>query len=127
MKKSLIVGTILLTASLLVGGIWFPNIPLMWLAGTSLDFTIVRIASIAILAVLLFSNPPRALYVRYIIGASGVLLAALTVGFLLTFHINLVDAIVFGEIATILGIEALELPENYPTSVPKRKSRLVAE
>lgn len=115
MKKLLIVGTILLTGALLVSGVFYPDYPLMWLASTSADYSVVRGVLIAILAVLLFSNPPRAVYFRIFLAACAGVLGIATIGLLLTYNMNLIDAIVFMEIAIIFAIEALESPDSYPS------------
>lgn len=117
MKKTLIVGTILLTASLLIGGVYHPNFPLMWLAGTSIEIQAIRAGLIVILGVLLFSNPPRMLYFRFAIAAVAAVLSIATVELLVTYQINLIDAVVFMEIAVIFGIEALEAPKKYPIAL----------
>jgi len=113
MKKLLIVGTIILTTALLVSGALYPDSPFMWLASTSVGYEITRAGLIAVLAVLLFSNPPRALYFRFFLAACAACLGIATIGLLFTFQMNLIDAIVFMEIAIIFAIEALESPERY--------------
>lgn len=127
MKKTLIVGTILLTTALLVSGTYFPNSPVMWLAGTSIGFEIIRAGLIVILAVLLFSHPPRALYLRYIIGAVAAALGVATVTLVLNYTINLFDMIIFIETAIIFGIEALEIPFEYPAVLAAKQTETPAK
>lgn len=121
MKKLLIVGTILLTGTLLVSGTYFPDFPLLWMAGNSIVIELVRATMIVILSVLLFSNPPRSLYLRYSIGAISLLLCATTAALMLHYKISPVDAVLFLEIAVIFGIEALESPSAFAVSSTKQK------
>lgn len=127
MKKTLIGATILLTAALLLGGIYYPNSPLMWLAGTSIIYAVLRAILIIILGVLLFSNPPRAYLFRYGIGLVAVVLGVATAVCALTYKINIVDAVVFIEIAIIFGIEALEAPAEYKSVMASRQKRTFAK
>lgn len=127
MKKTLIVGTILLTTTLLVSGTYFPNSPIMWLAGASLGFEIIRAGLIIILAILLFSHPPRALYFRYTIGAIALALCIATVALAVDYKINLFDMIIFIETAIIFGIEALEMPFEYPMVLAPKQTDAVAK
>lgn len=127
MKKSLILGTILLTSALLIGGVYFPNYPLMWLAGTSMSFEVVRAVLIVLLGILLFSNPPRALMFRYLIGGMAVSLIVVIGILTATYKINVIDIIVFSEIAVIFGIEALEAPDEYPNPLSVKRSGAMAK
>jgi len=122
MKETLIIGTMLFTAVLLFGGIYFPNSPLMWLASTSLWFEIIRAGLIVMLGILLFSKPPRALYLRCAFGAIALVLGIVTVMFLVTYKINLIDAVVFIEIAVIFCLEALEATEEHPIALASKQS-----
>ncbi len=98
----------LFTTLLFIGGLYFPNDPVMWIASTTTQYESLRGVLIALLLVLLFSHPPRALLFRWFIGAlaAGLLLA--TISSLLSYSMKLLDAVVFVEIAIIFGIEALE-------------------
>lgn len=113
MKKILIFGTIILMTALLISGIWFPTYPLMWLASSSLSYEIIRSALIVILTILLFSNPPRAIYFRILLAVCATSLGISTIVMLGSYNMNLIDAIVFMEIAIIFAIEALEAQSSY--------------
>lgn len=113
MKKMLIGGTIILTTALLVTGLTNPGNPLMWLASTSIQYELIRAVLIGILVVLLFTNPPRALYFRAFLGVGAACLGVGTIVLLATYEMNLIDAVVFSEIAIIFAIEALEVSEEY--------------
>jgi len=124
MKKVLIVATILFTTALMVCGTFYPNNPLMWLAGTTMPFEATRAVLVVLLLVLLFSHPPRALYVRYTIGAVSLMLFVGVAVLVENFQINLIDMIDLLEIAVIFAIEALESPrEVMPVA---KKSRQLA-
>lgn len=121
MKKMLIGGTLILTLGMLILGITNPAHPLMWLASTSQGYELTRAGLVVLLAALLFSNPPRAVYFRVILGVVAAGLAVSTVALLLSYEMNLLDAIVFSEVAIIFAIEALESTENYPVTTKKSK------
>lgn len=127
MKKLLIVGTMLLVSALFIGTLYFPNAPLMWLAGTSIGYEVLRGVAIVLLGTLLFSNPPRALYIRYTIGASAAVLGIATTVLAVTYAIQLIDTIVFMEVAVIFGIEALELPVEQTVKATKQLKRSIAK
>lgn len=113
MKKAIIFGTIVLTAVLLVSGLWYPNYPLMWLASSSINYEIIRAGLIVVLAILFFSNPPRAIFFRVFLAICALGLGVSTITMLGTYEMNLIDAIVFMEIAIIFALEALEAQTNY--------------
>ncbi len=127
MKKAIIVGTIMLTASLLIGGAYYPDFPLMWMAGTTNEFQLVRAGLMVILTILLFSNPPRMLAVRFGIAAAAVVLGFATVQLLSAYQLNLFDAIVFAQIAIIFGIEALESPQKYTVNLHQARTTAAAQ
>lgn len=108
MKRVVIVGTFLITASLLVGGLYYPDSPLMWLASTSTGFAVLRSAALIWLAVLLVTHPPRPFYLRALLGAGAVGLLATVIWLTKTYVMQPIDTVVFVEIAIISGIEALE-------------------
>lgn len=119
--KNLIVGTTaLLVLMLLIGGIFYPNSLEMQLASTSLVYTIIRVAIIALLLIVLFTNPPRSEALRSVLGAWALLLAALSSSILVSYQIEFFDAIVFMQVAIILGIEALEFTPD-PVAAKTRR------
>lgn len=118
MKYVVIAGTFLITASLLIGGLYYPNSPLMWLASTTTSFAVIRGAILVLLGVLLIVRPPRPVYVRAIIGAAATALLVSAVWFTATYMIQPIDTVVFIEVAIIFGIEALE------TRLPRRVTAL---
>lgn len=116
MKKITIVGTLLITASLFVGGIYFPDAPLMWLASTSIWFELLRAAMMAALVTLLIVEPPRPKTLRYAIGGIAAGLFAITIALSQYYIIQPIDTMVLIEVALVLGIEALEdLPHRAAT------------
>jgi hypothetical protein len=123
MKKLLILGTAVLTTALLINGLFYPESPLMWLASHSVAYSIVRAALLVILVALLLSNPPRAMLFRLFLAACAASLGIATIALLMTFEMNIIDAIVFMEIGIIFAIEALESPERYGYAVKLRRNR----
>lgn len=108
MKRVVIVGTFLITASLLVGGLYYPDSPLMWLASTSTGFAVLRAIALVWLAVLLVTHPPRPAYLRMLLGAGAVGLLGASLWLTKTYVMQPIDTVVFIELAIISGIEALE-------------------
>ena len=109
MKFVVIAGTFLITASLLIGGLYYPDSPLMWLASTTISFAVIRGIILALLGVLLVVRPPRPLYLRALIGAVAAALGATVVWLTATYMIQPIDTVVFIEVAIVFGIEALEV------------------
>jgi len=126
MKKLLITGTLILTAALLVSGVLYPDHPLMWLASTSTTYGLVRAGLIAILTVLLFSHPPRAIHFRVFLGLTAAILSVGTATLLFTYQIGIVDALVLTEIAIIFALEAFENSTGYRYQAKLRRSDLTA-
>ena len=120
-SKSLIVATFLLVAVLLVGGVYFPTNPLMWFAGTSDVYQVIRGVILALMVALFLSRPPRSIIFRVLLGVSAAALLAVPIFGVLTYQIGAVDAVVFTEVAIILAIEALEYAKK-PTSAIEDKS-----
>lgn len=106
--KSLIGLLLILVIALLIGGIYYPGSFMMSLAGTDTLYSLIRGAIVVLLIGLLVTNPPRSYVLRAIIGVWSVLLAATSVQLLYSYRVNILDAIVFIEIAIIFAIEALE-------------------
>lgn len=121
MKKTLIAATILLTISLMVCGIYYPTFPVMLFAGGSLSLEITRGVLVVLLSILLFSNPPRALLLRYGIGMAGVALMLANGILLFNYNINILDAILFLEVGVIFVIESLEEPQRYVVALGDTK------
>lgn len=120
MKYVVIAGTFLITASLLIGGVYYPNSPLMWLASTSTSFAVIRGAILVLLGALLVVRPPRPLYLRAIIGAAATALLVSALWFTTTYMIQPIDTVVFVEVAIVFGIEALEVRAPQRTTIARR-------
>lgn len=108
MKQVVIVGTFLITASLLVGGLYYPDSPMMWLASTSTGFAIIRAAVLVLLGTLLWVEPPRPFYIRAIIGGAAAALLVTVIWLTQNYTLEPIDTVVFIEVAIVFGIEALE-------------------
>jgi hypothetical protein len=122
MKKIIVFGTILLIVALLTGGLYFPDYPLMWMASTSTQSEVIRLGLIAILTVLLFSNPPRAAYFRLLLAIGAVILGIITIFMVFNYQMNLIDALVFIEVAVILSVEALETNDSYSSFTTMKRN-----
>jgi hypothetical protein len=109
MKNLLTGSTALFVLLLFIGGIYYPNTLEMRLADTSLFYTLIRAVMIALLVTVLVTNPPRSPKLRSIIGVWAIVLAAFSSSILFSYNIEFLDALVFMQVAIILGIEALEV------------------
>lgn len=107
MNKTLTSGLIAMTALLLAGSIWFPNEAIMWLASTTLFTNIVRGILIAVLLVILFTNPPRSPYIRGLFSLSSIILFSLVM-IQLQSSVFIFDMMMFSLASVIFAIEALE-------------------
>ncbi len=108
MSRVLIFSTILMTTALLVGAIFFPTNPIMWLGSTSADFVTVRAILIVLLIILLFTDPPRNILLRVVLGLSSIALLSWVSLEIYTYSILVLDVGIFMLAGIILAIEALE-------------------
>lgn len=111
MKNFIIIGTAILVAALLVGGIYFPDAPLMWFASTGAVYSVLRGITLAALVLLLVTNPPRSRNFRMILSGLAIFIGTFAVSAIETYSVGLIDAAVFSQVAILLGIEALEIGE----------------
>jgi hypothetical protein len=108
MKKFLIGATLCLITALLLAGLYDPESPLLWVASSSIGFAYLRTALIVVLLVLLFTNPPRRLFLRACLMIFGIILGFAVVQMALTYTLNFLDAVVLLEVSIIAIIEGLE-------------------
>lgn len=109
MKKLLLIFTIIFMSALLVSGIYDPSSPLMWLASTAPLYAYIRGAIIAVLIVLLVTNPPRSKEFRLSVGIFSAVLLCLSLYFTFNFQMGMTDGFSLMEVAIVCGIEALEM------------------
>lgn len=107
-SKLLVGSTILMVVALVVGSVVYPNSLVMNFAGKTESYDFLRGGLVVLLIGLLVTNPPRSVLLRSVLATGSVLLVATSVHLLLTYQINILDVIVFMQIAIIFGIEALE-------------------
>lgn len=110
-KKLLIYATSVLVGAMLISGLYDPDSPLMWLASTSNEYAYMRAALIGVLVTLLITDPPRSMYFRSFLAGFAAVLFVSTVLLVNAFTIELIDAVIFIEVAIIFMIEAIE-PET---------------
>lgn len=107
-KRVLIVATAFLVGTMLFDGLYYQDAPLMWLASTSSSYVYVRAALVIVLTMLFISSPPRWLQFRLFLGGFAVALFGSTLSLSMSYAVNLLDALIFIEVAIIFMIEALE-------------------
>lgn len=110
-KGFLIIATACLVSAMLFDGLYQKDSPLMWLASTEANYAYMRAALVIVLLILFVSSPPRSLYFRQFLGLFAAALFGSTIWLSATYTINLLDAVVFTEVAIIFMIEALEAGE----------------
>ncbi len=98
------------------GSFLFPSNPLMWLAGTSTGYIIVRVVIMLLLLILLLTNPPRHVLLRVLAGtvATVVLVTVLAATFNGTMPI--LDSMTLISASIAMGIISLEInneEDNY--------------
>lgn len=125
MNKVLTAGLILMTALLLTGSIVFPDHASMWLASTSLSINIVRVLMIAVLLVLLFTNPPRSYTLRAMFGMAAGVVFTVFFGMLANSTMYILDMMVFAQASVILGLEALEFNPNTEAEITTRSGSVL--
>jgi hypothetical protein len=122
MKKLLIITTMLIVLAMLFDGMFYKDAPLMWLASTSLNYAYMRIALLAVLLTLLVTSPPRSQYFRIFLAGFASALCLSTVWLSYWYAINLLDAVIFIEVAIIFMIEALESSPEKASQITFRHS-----
>lgn len=73
-----------------------------------MGFEIGRLLVAVLLLFLLFTDPPRSLGVRRILGGAAFVMFAVALQSLFTYQIGIIDCILYLEVAIIVGLEALE-------------------
>lgn len=73
-----------------------------------MGFEIGRLLIAVLLLFLLFTDPPRSLRVRGILGGAAFVMFAVALQSLFAYQIGIVDCILYLEVAIIVGLEALE-------------------
>ena len=107
-KRLLIFATAILVSTMLFDGLYHKDAPLMWLAATDTNYAYMRAALVGVLIALFLSSPPRALQFRLFLGAFGAALLGSTIWLSSTYAVDLLDAVIFTEVAIIFMIESLE-------------------
>lgn len=108
MKRTIIAGTIVLLGAVFVGSFIGLDHTLLVLTSPSIEFQVVRIALVALMAMLLASNPPRSIDFRTVLGAVSAVLSLGTAVMLVNYQIGIFDAILFLQVAVIFALEAAE-------------------
>jgi hypothetical protein len=111
MGKLLLLLSLISLVFLQLGSYLFPGDPVMWLAASSSSYEMARLLLMPVLVVLLVTNPPRHLVLRYVAGTLSILVL-LTIAYL-TYnnHMGALDTLAFGAAGIAMGIVALEI--NY--------------
>jgi hypothetical protein len=109
MQKLLIVGSTIMAAILLVGGLYFPNEFIMWMASTSLTFAVTRGVIILALLGLLFTHPPRKAWFRMFLAILAVGQISWALAEINSASIHILDAMLLLNTGIIFAIAALEL------------------
>ena len=122
MDKAIFGGSLASVVFLLIGTYFFPGSPTMWLAGTSLTYTIFRLVMTGMLLIVLLTNPPRKMYVRVAMGAMAVALSGWGVGLMLQDSYKLLDIILFVELGIAFALDALETTEAEVTQAMRAKT-----
>lgn len=93
---------------LLLGGLFFQDNVIMWLAATSELYAVIRGALIAVLLSLLFTHPPRSMAFRTFFGVVSVASSGLTLSFTYMNMMNFLDSLLFLAAGVLFALAALE-------------------
>jgi ABC-type uncharacterized transport system permease subunit len=108
LTKIIVSGTLLATVALLITGSIFPIYPISWLASTSIEFGILRVALAALLVALLITKPPREMYFRYMLGAAALVTFSVATVLMFQFKLAILDFMILSLAATNFALAALE-------------------
>jgi hypothetical protein len=109
MDKAIFGGSLACVLFLIAGTFLFPTSPIMWLAGTSVAYTIFRVIMAGMLLIVLFTTPPRKLFVLLAMGVMAMVLAGWGIELMLQGSYKLLDMIMFVELGIAFGLAALEV------------------
>lgn len=98
---------------LLAGGLLFPDNITMWLAASTVGYTILRLLMMTLLLGLMLTNPPRNIMFRVIVGFFSVGLGVWALTSTYQNHMQLLDSATILAASVSMGIVALEY--NYET------------
>ena len=84
---------------------------------TTPEFNLVRVGTLVMLVSLLFTKPPRSLYMRVLLGAAGAAFHVWSINALLNTVGASLDGLIFMAVAIVLEVEALE-----PQTAPRHES-----
>ena len=120
-NRFLIATTLLLIVAMSLVAIVYPDTFLTQLVETSVAYHVIRAGIGVLLIGLLITYAPRSLVFRLTLGVWALALATTALQLLFTYQMNVLDAVVFTELAIIFGIEALET-----RSIPIKKPHIPA-
>lgn len=114
MDKIVVFFSMMNLAALEIGSLFSPNAPLMWLAGTSLPYDVIRLIIIGLLAALLLTNPPRNFYLRLFVGltAISVLSAVIVMTFGQDGMMPVLDSLTLAAASVAMGLMSLEISKD---------------
>jgi hypothetical protein len=93
---------------LLFCGIAFPDSPVMWMAATTPDFALLRLALILMLIGLMVTNPPRNIYFRTVVSAVSVSLIFWSINSTYNNHMGFADTLSLLSVGIASFVTALE-------------------
>lgn len=107
-KQLIVLGSIVLTGTLLAGGTVGSDTMLASFIGTNVLDTVLRVVILAGLVTVLVTRPPRPYYLRVALGVlSSIILIGAFAG-MADFHIGILDAVLYLLVSNILAMEAIE-------------------
>lgn len=110
MKKSIIIGTVVLLVAVTAAIAFGVAHPLLLITEQGIWYQLIRLALVGLLLALVFTDPPRSLYFRVTLGVFAAALFAGPLAMMLSYQIGIVDSMLFSLVAIIFAIEAIEAP-----------------
>jgi hypothetical protein len=108
---------------LFIFGITDPTSPVMWLASTSGNFAVLRIVMMTALAALLFSHPPRNVYLRALVGVLAFSLVGWCLNATYANEMKILDTMSILQFCISAGIVVLELEDEPQFRLPSLRNR----
>ncbi len=110
MKKFLIISTSLIALALLLGEVFYPNFPLVWMASEGVGYVLIRAAIVVTLTILFYSGGIKSAIFKQVLLVGASALLGLTTALLIADSLSFADGIIFVEAAIVLTLEVLEAP-----------------
>ena len=121
MGKVMLVLSFIGIGFLFLVGLFDPNSPVMWMASTTENYTLLRLGLMAVLLLLIVTNPPRNVYLRSIVGLLSLVAVSWALSETYQNHLKLLDSFSILEVGVLAGLTVSEQELEPAAKTSKKK------